>query len=107
MGSGKQSILCSLIIIMDYQFYSIEKDSHLFEDSTRGKTSLIPWEQIPVGCFFFLPNSMRTESSIKHDARPKIPKNLKEKGYNFTTRKSKNQKTGEWGLRIIRLDEGL
>ena len=76
-------------------------DDELQFDHHRGRPSIVDWEGVvESGKWFFLPNSLRTESAVKNDTRPNAPTRYICNGYKFVTSKTTHPSTGEEGLAI-------
>jgi len=59
------------------------------------------WDAIiDSGKWFFIPNSQRTPSAVKHNSSYKVPLHLQCEGYKFHQHKKRNPRTDEWGLGI-------
>ena len=73
-----------------------------FDQFRKGRPSNVDWDGIvESGKWFFLCNSLRTESAVENDNRPSQPKRYDIcKGYKFTMKKTNHPVTGEGGLAI-------
>ena len=76
-----------------------------FSKKPRGRKSDIPWDDLGEGTndwYWFIPNSDRTETQIKRDDRPGIPKRFKKTTKKFRTEKIKDNRINMEGIMIVR-----
>jgi|TARA_B100000035_G_scaffold139711_1_gene119057 hypothetical protein len=78
-----------------------EDDELQFDQHKHGRPSIVDWDGVvDSGKWFFLPNSVRSESAVINDNRPSPPTRYLCDGYKFTMKKTTHPDTGEGGLAI-------